>query len=335
MRTSGLLAGLGLVVSIFGAGCFYPPPPQPLPPATDELTLDLPYDLAWDAVNNVVANNDFKVNARDPNSGVIEAQSPKFTLKDADCGKIKSVGGAYRPEPGLDASAVYNFYVKATGAETTRVSISATYIEPLIAPFHPPQELQCVSTGQAEAHLLEEVREQAAVTHRPEFAQPGQIPAAVPTPISGPGSIRNSVVGNGSPPASESGPFGGSGGAGQMFGAAPGSAPEPAPSSGGAVGGSALGSAGSAFGAPPQGPPNQSDQAEPAPAEGAPAPSFGGGSSGNGANGGASSAIPNLNSIGTAAPAGGGGSSPGALHLLPVPGFGSSPAAQPSPASGF
>jgi hypothetical protein len=209
---------LGLALLLLNGGCFYPPPPKPLPPATNELALDLPYDMAWDAVNAVIAKNDFKVSARDPNNGVIEAQSPKFTLKDADCGMIKGVAGTYQAEPGAAASAVYNFYVKPTGQESSKVTVTATYTAPLVAPFHPPQEIQCVSTGAAEAHLLEEVRAQAAVTHRPEFAAPGATRA---TPISGAASIMN-------PPTAGGTAVEGSGEGGQAlpsFGASP--APKP------------------------------------------------------------------------------------------------------------
>lgn len=306
----GSVIGLVVVLMLVGAGCFYPAQQHPLPPATDQVVLDLPYDLAWDAVNSVIAANDFKVSARDPNSGVIEAQSHKFTLKDADCGKIKGIAGISNAEPNADASAVYNFYVKATGTKTSLVSVTATYTAPLVAPFHPPQSMQCVSTGQAEAHLLEQVTAQAAVTHRPGFTEPGQLPTVGSTQISGPGSIMNRAAGIGSPQGETPAglapmpSFGGS--------AAP-SSIEASPAAGAAVGTFGAGASGDEQESAPEG-------SSPAPTEGTALPLGTAPAEGAPALG----TIPNLKALGTSAGGMGGGT-----HLLPMPSFGSPPLANP------
>src|SRR5271156_2566108 len=100
---------LGLVAALFAVGCLYPPVTQPPPDEKQEVVIPLPYDLAWDAVNAVITENSFHVQAQDMTNGIIEAVGPRFTLHDADCGKIKSVAGAYTAEPVLNSSSVYNF----------------------------------------------------------------------------------------------------------------------------------------------------------------------------------------------------------------------------------
>ena len=90
---------LGLMLPLCAAGCLYPPVTQPPPDAQQEVVIPLPYDLAWDAVNGVITENSFHVQAQDMTNGIIEAVGPRFTLHDADCGKIKSVAGSYIAEP--------------------------------------------------------------------------------------------------------------------------------------------------------------------------------------------------------------------------------------------
>ena len=65
----------------------------------DSDPVNVPYDLTWEAVHTVVAENQFKVLGDDPNDGIVEAEAHSFTLADADCGQMKSVGVATKRNP--------------------------------------------------------------------------------------------------------------------------------------------------------------------------------------------------------------------------------------------
>jgi hypothetical protein len=155
-------------------GCFYPPVEKPLSPKSTQVTLSVPYDLAWDAVQAVVARNEFKIIADDPNNGILETQATGgFSLAAADCGTLKGIVGKYKAEPDADASAVYNFLVKPQGGEASVVGLQATFTAPLHIPMHPMSDVQCVSRGTEESRLLQEVSEQAVDERRP-FSLPAR-----------------------------------------------------------------------------------------------------------------------------------------------------------------
>ena len=134
------------------------------------MVIPLPYDLAWDAVNAVVKENSFHVQAQDMTNGIIEAVGPRFTLHDADCGKVKSLAGAYSAEPQANSSSVYNFLVRPRGREATLVEVRATFNSSVTVPLHPTTDVDCVSHGIQESNLLRDVLAEAKKTHRPEFA---------------------------------------------------------------------------------------------------------------------------------------------------------------------
>lgn len=161
-----------LAMAAMASGCFYPPTQKPPAPGKDELTLRKPYDLVWDAVHNVIKQNKLQINADDPNQGIVETETDHFTLKDADCGKIKGVSTRYAAEPDRAATVVYYFKVKPKGHEACVVSVQATFSAPLYVPLHPPRDVQCVSRGKAEARLLEQIAREAAAIQRPTFAKP-------------------------------------------------------------------------------------------------------------------------------------------------------------------
>jgi len=163
---------LGLVAALCTVGCLYPPVTQPPPDAQQEVVIPLPYDLAWDAVNAVVTENSFHVQAQDMTNGIIEAVGPRFTLHDADCGKIKSVAGAYTAEPEQNSSSVYNFLVRPRGPEASIVEVRATFNSSVSVPLHPATDVDCVSHGIQESNLLREVLVEAKKTHRPTYARP-------------------------------------------------------------------------------------------------------------------------------------------------------------------
>ena len=153
-------------------GCFYPPTEQPPAPSKDEVTLPQPYDIVWDAVHNVIKEHKLRINADDPNQGIVETETNEFTLEEADCGRVKGVSTKYASEPDRAATAVYYFKVKPKGHGSSTVSVQATFSAPLYVPLHTPRDEQCVSRGKAEARLLNEVAEQAAATRRPTFVKP-------------------------------------------------------------------------------------------------------------------------------------------------------------------
>ncbi len=165
-----------LVAALFAVGCFYPPVTQPPPDAQQEVVIPLPYDLAWDAVNAVVKENAYHVQAQDMTNGIIEVVGPRFTLHDADCGKIKSVAGAYTAEPEQNSSSVYNFLVRPRGPEASIVEVRATFNSSVSVPLHPATDVDCVSHGIQESNLLRQVLVEAKKTHRPEYAKPSGPP---------------------------------------------------------------------------------------------------------------------------------------------------------------
>ena len=138
--------------------------------------IPLPYDLAWDAVNAVVKDNSYHVQAQDMTNGIIEVVGPRFTLHDADCGKIKSVAGAYTAEPEQNSSSVYNFLVRPRGPEASIVEVRATFNSSVSVPLHPATDVDCVSHGIQESNLLRQVLVEAKKTHRPEYAKPSGPP---------------------------------------------------------------------------------------------------------------------------------------------------------------
>ena len=186
---------LGLLAGLCAAGCLYPPVTQPPPDAQQEVVIPLPYDLAWDAVNGVITENSFHVQAQDMTNGIIEAVGPRFTLHDADCGKIKSVAGSYIAEPEQDSSSVYNFLVRPRGTEATLVEVRATFNSSVKVPLHPATDVDCVSHGIQESNLLREVLVEAKKTHRPTFAkQSGTPQQAASSQSSGPANRPPSTI---------------------------------------------------------------------------------------------------------------------------------------------
>ncbi len=152
------------------AGCFYPPTQQPVAEDKYQLTLKLPFDLAWDAVHTVIAKNCLQIIAEDPNNGIIESQAATgFSIEDADCGKVRGIVGKYRAEPDAGSTAVYNFVVKPHGNEGSVVSVQAVFTSSVQIPMHPMSGENCVSRGVQEARLLKQIADQAHKEHRPEF----------------------------------------------------------------------------------------------------------------------------------------------------------------------
>ena len=157
-------------LALAAAGCFYPPAEKPVADATDQITLALPFDLAWEAVHTVIADNGFRIIAEDPNNGIIETQSATgFSLKDADCGDLRGIATRYHAEPDAGSSAVYNFGVKTQGNEASVVSLQAVFTSTLHVPMHPMSDENCLSRGTQEARLFKEIKQQAQREHRPEF----------------------------------------------------------------------------------------------------------------------------------------------------------------------
>lgn len=171
-----------LMFAAITCGCFYPPEQKPLPLNSTQVTIAVPYDLAWDAVHAVAAANNYKILAEDPNNGILETQATGgFTLAAADCGKLKGIVGKYKAEPDPAASAVYNFQVKPQGNEASVVSLQAAFTAPLHVPMHPMSDVQCVSRGTEESRLLEEVARMTDKEHRPDFIPPTTGPTLLPS----------------------------------------------------------------------------------------------------------------------------------------------------------
>jgi len=181
-KTALLVATISASISLGAAGCYYPANIAPPPQAKTGTVINVPYDLTWDAVHTVVKNRDYKIEGDDPDHGIVEVESHSFTLADADCGQMKSVGERFDAEPLAGGSAVYNFKVEPDGAEATHLSVNATFTTPLHVPFHPITDFQCVSRGTQEANLLSEV-ETTAITAR----RPGKEIQSTPTPFLTPG----------------------------------------------------------------------------------------------------------------------------------------------------
>jgi len=162
-----VFAAMLSAIGIGGGGCYYPAQIQPPPPARTEAIVAVPYDLTWDALHTVVAKNDLRILGDDPNHGIIEADARAFTLADADCGQLKSIGSRYVAEPDPGGSAVYNFRAEPAGPQATKVTVNATYSTPVHVAFHPISDHECVSRGTQEARLLNEIETTARAEHRP------------------------------------------------------------------------------------------------------------------------------------------------------------------------
>jgi hypothetical protein len=193
---------LSFVAALSAVGCLYPPVTQPPPDAQQEVVIPLPYDLAWDAVNAVITENAFHVQAQDMTNGIIEAVGPRFTLHDADCGKIKSVAGAYTAEPEMNSSSVYNFLVRPRGREATIVEVRATFNSSVKVPLHPAADVDCVSHGIQESNLLRQVLAEAKKTHRPEYAKPNGSSQTAASAASAQSSSPAAVQNQPKPPSS-------------------------------------------------------------------------------------------------------------------------------------
>jgi hypothetical protein len=158
---------LFIVAFAFTSGCFYPPQQQPPAPNRTAITVNIPYDLALDAVQTVVSENTYRVITNNPNDGMIEAeQIGGFTLADADCGMVRGIGGKIKTEPDPDASVVYDFHIKPKSEQASTIDVEATFAAPLHVPLHPISDVQCVSRGAQEARLLGQIRQQALLEHR-------------------------------------------------------------------------------------------------------------------------------------------------------------------------
>lgn len=160
---------LALALSI--GGCLYPPmaPKTPIP---NHLLIDSPYDITWDATMKVVTGLGYHVDVKDPVHGLLEMEGQGFTLDDANCGVVETVGGKQTAYPTIDSTAVFNISLVPHGNEATDVAIDATYTTPVQVPFHPKRDLKCVSTGSRESILLRKIAAQAKKMHRPSFKAP-------------------------------------------------------------------------------------------------------------------------------------------------------------------
>jgi hypothetical protein len=144
------------------AGCFYAPQQKPLPDSRTHLILHSPYYKVWDAVHEVIIENEYHIVTENPDEGAIEAEATgSFTLADADCGKLRGVASKYSAQPDPDATAVYDFQIKPRGNESSVVVVEATFTAPLHVPLHPVRGEQCVSRGAQEARLLRAISQRA------------------------------------------------------------------------------------------------------------------------------------------------------------------------------
>jgi hypothetical protein len=184
MKLRSIIFTLAILSLVLLPGCFYPSQQKPPQPASTTLALNLPYDLAWDAVHTVVVQDALHIITENPDAGTLEAQAVGgFTLNDADCGQIRGIAGRVPVEPDPDASIVYDFQVVAHEPHTSIVSVSATFTAPLDVPLHQPSGVQCVSHGVQEVRLLKQIKQQALLEHHPGGpGNSGILKSSPPTP---------------------------------------------------------------------------------------------------------------------------------------------------------
>ncbi len=175
------------VLIFLAAGCFYPPVTQETPESKTSVRVPLPFDLTWTAVTEVIRANGYRIQAQDPNHGILEVLGHTFNLQDADCGEITTVGMSYAAAPEPDATSVFNFRVKPVSNESTLVMVRATFESPLRVPLHPYRDVQCVSRGSEESRLLQQILAQATITHPPEYRKPGEAAPTPSAPVLAPG----------------------------------------------------------------------------------------------------------------------------------------------------
>ena len=100
-----------MLLALMAAGCFYPPMQKPVLDDNKQITLALPFDLAWDDVHTIISKNAFPIIAEDPNNGIIESQAPGRLPYERrglrrDAWDRTSRGSRAEPDPG--SSAVYS-----------------------------------------------------------------------------------------------------------------------------------------------------------------------------------------------------------------------------------
>jgi hypothetical protein len=167
-----------LIVAATLAGCFYPPQQKPLSASRTQLLLHFPYYKAWDAVHEVILQNDYHIIVENPDQGIIEAEAAgSFTLADADCGKLSTVGRKFNAEPDPDATALYDFQIKPHGNEASTVGVEGTFTAPLHVPFHPVRGERCMSRGTQEERLLKAIARQATDRDASRATPPPPVPA--------------------------------------------------------------------------------------------------------------------------------------------------------------
>lgn len=174
MRAKIVLCSVLAAAVVGTAGCFYPPASKPPPEAKTSAVIDVPYDLTWDAIHTVVKKNDYKLEGDDPDHGIVEAEAHEFSLADADCGQLKSIGSRYDADPLPGSSAVYNIRIEPSGPNATAISVNATFSTPVHVPLHPINAFQCVSRGVQETRLLKEIQITAQTERRPAEATPSR-----------------------------------------------------------------------------------------------------------------------------------------------------------------
>jgi hypothetical protein len=167
LRMRFMMGATIAAMSIAAQACYYPAQIQPPPQAKNQAVVTVPYDLTWDALHSVVAQNNFRILGDDPNHGIIEADAHSFTLADADCGQLKSVGSRYDVAPDPGGGAVFNFHAEPAGPEATTLSVTATYSTPVHVAFRPVSNIECISRGVQEARLLSEIVTAAHSERRP------------------------------------------------------------------------------------------------------------------------------------------------------------------------
>jgi hypothetical protein len=171
MKFLSRLSILAVALSLWSAGCIYPPTTVPPADEQERTVVPLPFDLTWDVVNKVARRDGLRVDVADPNHFSLEASGPRFNLQQADCGMIRGIAGEYAALPEANSTSVYNFIVKPHGREHTMVEVAASYNSSVKVPLRPSADVDCISRGTDESRILKEIIAEAKITQRPNYTR--------------------------------------------------------------------------------------------------------------------------------------------------------------------
>ena len=132
--------------------------------APERQTIAVPYDIVWDAANQVLREPVFVVWTADPNEGTIVGEIPHASIEQFDCG---SVGGA---QP-LDAKTTFRVLIQPDGYHASSVELKQETEAMINVPLQGITKTACPARAEAQQKIVDQIKQAAAAAHRPTYAR--------------------------------------------------------------------------------------------------------------------------------------------------------------------